>query len=413
MLETGRRFLEYLDCFVVYYSIQLGRCVLVSFAALAVVQILRHTCFKNRCFLKGMCWALFLVIPFVGRLRLFYQTSWMVGMFWWWNHACMQFAWVRYGYLAGMLVTAMVIFIRRRRVNNFVSGMKKWDLNGYKVWVGDFSFSPFATGLIHYRIVLPTIMTETFLPEELQLVYLHERTHIRLGHLWLYFLWDIVCSLLWMNPFLTLCTKAVRQDLEDICDQVTIQKSGKSAYEYGKLLLKSMSLLRAETLNPGAAFAETREYQITKKRFTRITEFRPYKKQRVFAICVGGIVAVLGLFCLIHQSSYPNYTEHKEILILSDENEFVEINNKAALYQAIEIGQKEVMVDQRAMNQIFEEQEIHLDSYFILFGGFIKMPGIGGGGNAVYVDRKQGEGLLRLSYQNNDARFMTLLFKWI
>lgn len=124
-------------------------------------------------------------------------------------------------------------------------------------------------------------------------------------------------------------------------------------------------------------------------------------------------MAVLGLFCLIHQNSYPNYTEHKEILILSDENEFVEINNKAALYQAIEIGQKEVMVDQRAMNQIFEEQEIHLDSYFILFGGFIKMPGIGGGGNAVYVDRKQGEGLLRLSYQNNDARFMTLLFKWI
>ena len=138
-----------------------------------------------------MCWALFLVIPFVGRLRLFYQTSWMVRMFWWWNHACMQFAWVRYGYLAGMLVTAMVIFIRRRRVKNFVSGMKKSDLNGYKVWVGDFSFSPFATGLIYYRIVLPKIMTETFLPEELQLVYLHERTHIRLGHLWLYFLWDI------------------------------------------------------------------------------------------------------------------------------------------------------------------------------------------------------------------------------
>lgn len=413
MLETGRNFLEYLDCFVVYYSIQLGRCVLFSFVVLAVVLLLRHTCFKNRLFLKGMCWAVFLVIPFVGKLKLFYQSYWMVRLFWWWNHACMKFAWVRYGYLAGMLVTAAVIFIQRRRVKKFVSTMKKQDLNGHDVWVGDFSFTPFTTGLIHNRVVLPRIMAETFLPEDLQLVYLHEQTHIRLGHLWLYFLWDIGRILLWINPFLTICMKTVRQDLEDICDQVTIQKSGRSAYEYGKLLLHSLSLIRAGSSAPGAAFAETKDYQITKKRFTRIAEFRPYKRQRVFAICAGGIVAVIGLFCLIFQNSYPNYTEHKEVLILSEDNEFVEVNDKAALYCAIEIGKNEVMVDQEAMNQIFEEQEIHLDSYFILFGGFIKMPGIGGGGNAVYVESGKEEGRLCLSYQNNDTRFLTLLFKWI
>lgn len=413
MLETGRRILEYLDCFVVYYSIQFGRCVLFSFAALAVVLILRHTCFKNRIFLKGMCWAVFLVIPFVGRLKLFYQSPWMIRLFWWWNHACMKSAWVRYGYLAGMLVTAAVIFIRRRRVKNFVIGMKRWDLNGHEVWVGDFSFTPFTTGLIRNRVVLPRVMTETFLPEDLQLVYLHEQTHIHLGHLWLYFLWDIGRSLLWMNPFLTLCTKAVRQDLEEICDQVTIQKSGRSAYEYGKLLLHSMSLIQEASSAPGAAFAETKEYRITKKRFSRIAGFRPYKRQKVFAVCAAGIVAVLGLFCLIHGNSYPNYTEDKEILILSDEGKFVEISNKTALYSAIEIGRDEVQVDQKAMDQIFGEQQVQLDSYYILFGGFIKMPGIGGGGNAVYVDRNQKDGLLRLPYQNNDTRFLTLLYKWI
>lgn len=413
MLETGRRILEYLDCFVVYYSIQLGRCVLFSFAALAAVLLLRHTCFKNRLFLKGMCWAVFLVIPFVGRLKLFYQSSWMVRLFWWWNHACMKFGWVRYGYLAGMLVTAVVIFIRRRRVKNFVSDMKKWNLNGHEVWVGDFSFTPFTTGLIYNRVVLPKVMAETFLPEELQLVYLHEQTHIRLGHLWLFFLWDIGRCLLWMNPFLTLCAKAVRQDLEEICDQVTIQKSGRSAYEYGKLLLNSMSLIQTGSSAPGAAFAETKEYRITKKRFTRIAEFRPYKRQRVFAVCAGGIMALIGLFFLIFQNSYPNYTEHKEVLILSEDNEFVEVNDKTALYHAIDIGKNEVKVNQKAMKEIFQEEEIHLDSYFILFGGFIKMPGIGGGGNAVYVDSSKEDGMLRLTYQNNDTRFLTLLFKWI
>lgn len=124
-------------------------------------------------------------------------------------------------------------------------------------------------------------------------------------------------------------------------------------------------------------------------------------------------MAVLGLFCLIYGNSYPNYTEDKEILILSDEDKFVEISNKTALYRAIEIGSDEVQVDQKAMDQIFGEQQIQLDSYYILFGGFTKMPGIGGGGNAVYVVRNQKDGLLRLPYQNNDTRFLTLLFKWI
>lgn len=413
MLETGKKLVEYLDCFAAYYSIQLGRCVLFSFAALAVVLLLRHTCFKNRIFLKGMCWAVFFVIPFVGRLKLFYQSYWMVRLFWWWNSACMKSAWVRYGYLAGMLVTAVVVFARRRRVRNFVSYTEKHTINGNEVWVGETSFTPFTTGLIRNRVVLPRIMIETYLPEELQLVYLHERTHVRLGHLWLYFLWDIGRCLLWMNPFLTLCTKAVRQDLEEICDQVTIQKSGRSAYEYGKLLLHSMSLIREGTSAPGAAFAGTKEYRLTKKRFSRIAGFQPYKKQRVFAVCAAGIVAVLGLFCLIHGNSYPNYTEDKEILILSDEDKFVEISNKTALHRAIEIGRDEVRIDQKAMGQIFQEQEIQMESYYILFGGFTKMPGIGGGGNAVYVDRKQEDGLLRLSYQNNDTRFLTLLFKWI
>ncbi|TGY98237.1 hypothetical protein E5329_00165 [Petralouisia muris] len=45
---------------------------------------------------------------------------------------------------------------------------------------------------------------------------LHEKIHIRLGHLWFYFLWDLLRCLLWPNPFLTLCTGYFRQDLEDI-----------------------------------------------------------------------------------------------------------------------------------------------------------------------------------------------------
>lgn len=413
MWEIGKIFIRYLDCFVVYFSIQLGRCVLFSFIALAVLMLLRHTILRNRIFLKGMSWGVFLVIPFVGKLKLFYEASWMVRAFWWWNSACMQFAWVRYGYMAGVLITAIIIFYRRRRVRKFVSGMEKTNLYGTNIWLGDFSVTPFTTGLIRPKIALPRVMTDSFSQEELKLVCLHEQTHIRLGHLWLYFLWDIGRSLLWVNPLLSICTKYMREDLEDICDKVTIQKSGKSAYEYGKLLLKSMSVLQREPMNLTAAFAGAREYQITKKRFTRISEFQSYKMGAAVCVGIGGIVAVIGLFCLIHEFSYPNYTEYEDILILNDSDEFVLIENQDALNRAIQIDEDEVMVDQKKMKQIFDEQGIVLESYFILFGGYTKLPGIGGGGNAVYVSGRETDESLRLSYQNNDTRFITRLFKWL
>ena len=156
MLETGRRILEYLDCFVVYYSIQLGRCVLFSFVALAVVLLLRHTCFKNRLFLKGMCWGVFLVIPFVGKLKLFYQTPWMVRMFWLWNHACMQFTWVRYGYLVGMLATATVIFIRRNDMKSYSAN--KVGMTSYSrfIPIGNFMSKP-ALHLLENRYPMPGV----------------------------------------------------------------------------------------------------------------------------------------------------------------------------------------------------------------------------------------------------------------
>ncbi len=47
----------------------------------------------------------------------------------------------------------------------------------------------------------------------------------------------------------------LKEDMEDICDRVTIQKGGSTAYEYGQVLLKSVKLLKAEGVEISAAFA--------------------------------------------------------------------------------------------------------------------------------------------------------------
>jgi len=71
---------------------------------------------------------------------------------------------------------------------------------------------PFTTGLIHTRTVVLKGILQNFQTEELKIILFHERTHIRLGHLWYYLLWDMIQVLLWLNPFLTVCKRFLKED---------------------------------------------------------------------------------------------------------------------------------------------------------------------------------------------------------
>lgn len=60
-----------LNVCTLYYVIQLLRCVLLSFPVCAIVFTLRKTVLKNRVFLKGAVWSLFIPVLFMGRMRFF------------------------------------------------------------------------------------------------------------------------------------------------------------------------------------------------------------------------------------------------------------------------------------------------------------------------------------------------------
>ena len=68
-----RQIMWFPDQLCAYFSIQLGRCVLISFLALGTVLTLRGTVLKNRIFLKGMLWSIFLPVLFVGKMKFFLQ----------------------------------------------------------------------------------------------------------------------------------------------------------------------------------------------------------------------------------------------------------------------------------------------------------------------------------------------------
>lgn len=64
-----------------------------------------------------------------------------------------------------------------------VNGMEMDRVCGQKVRIHDRLLTPFSTGLFRTSIVLPQILQKELETEEQELVLLHERTHIRLGHL--------------------------------------------------------------------------------------------------------------------------------------------------------------------------------------------------------------------------------------
>ena len=403
----------FLNDIIIYFCIQLGRCVLLSFPVLAIVLILRATILRKTVFLRGMVWSIFLIVPFLGKLKLFYENMLMCRMFMWWNNICIEYWQVRYGYLIGMMITVSLIIWKHKKLHRLVSHMEKGRIDGQEIYINEMAVTPFTTGLIHAKTVVPRGMLQNFRTEELKVILCHERAHIRLGHLWCYLLWDMIRVLLWLNPFLTVCRRHFREDMEDICDKVTIQKSDMAAYEYGMLLLKCVKFLKSENLEMAAAFSGEKDYRDMKKRFVKIADFTPYKKWKSAVLGICCAATLTGVFLLIRQISYPCYTEDTNIVLLNDAGEMWMLYDSEELRNAFYADGQNVHIDRKAMDSILQQYGIADNTFYLSFGGYMKIPGIGGGGSLVYVDFSGENEELIIPYWNRDAEIATIIFKGI
>lgn len=414
LLMYWRTFLQFADAIFIYFAEFLGRSAIISVAVMAVILILRKTVLKRNVFGKGLIWGLLVPVLFVGKLKFFYETIIGLRMSWWWNYVCIEFRWVARIYMLGITVMGIYIFLQRHELKKFVRSLEPGEINGNRIYISRLSVSPFTVGLLRPKIVVPEMMFRDFGREELDMVLLHEKVHIRLGHLWLYLLWDVLRVLLWPNLLLTTGMKRFRSDIEDICDRVTIQKSRKTAYEYGSLLLKSLQLLKEDTRNVSFSVTLTgeTEYRNIKSRMKRVVNFRPYKKIRTACICAGIFLFLAGSIWGIKRISYPRYTEYDSITIYN-ETSLLLISDSKELREAVTVDDRNVSISRALMDKVLEKNHITDKNFFVGFGGYSKLPGIGGGGNAVYVDYSESEGDLTIPYVDNDTDIINKIFKYI
>ena len=92
--------INYICC---YLTVNLGRGVFFSFALLPVLMLLRKLPWFQNCFRKMILWGCFLWIPFIGGLKLFYETRFGVRGFLWWADLNYEHNIIGQAYFAVML----------------------------------------------------------------------------------------------------------------------------------------------------------------------------------------------------------------------------------------------------------------------------------------------------------------------
>ena len=398
-----------------YYTVQLVRCVMVSFAVFAVVIVLRKTILKDRVFLKGALWALFIPVLFTGRMKFFDESSIGIILSAWWKMITINHVWICRLYLCVAFVYAVLLLSRKRKLQKLVVGMEKRTVGGTPVYVTDTPVTPAAIGVFRPRVVMPEAILKEYTDKEIQTILLHEKTHIQLGHLLFYLLWDIMRVLLWLNPLLAIGTRYFREDMEEICDWVTIQRSGGNAYSYGRMLLKSTKVLQVESENYNMfpSFAGDTEYRSTRRRVTRIAGYKPYRRMTAFAAIVVAVSFAAGTIVWIHNLSYSKNFVNDNVLVYGYENGNVTFtDNSDELHRMISFDDSYVYVDSEAFESFLHENNAE-GEIFLVFGGYQKLPGIGGLGYSCQYENVNNEKIVQIPYENYEDDWMVKLNKML
>lgn len=414
-MNSWSQIFDLLDCIAVYFALQLMRCVIFSCVLIVLVMLLRQTLFSKLIFAKAMLWAPFLLIPFMGKMKLFYENTVVLKATWWLTGSVMTYVWTAHIYMAGVLLSFLYIFGKRVHLKRIVSRMERRTVNDKPVYMTEMKVTPFAVGLLRPKIVLPEVLVNSYSRQEIEEIIRHEQTHIRLGHLWCYLAWDILRCLLWLNPLLSYCQRYFQADVEDMCDRVCIQNSEWTAQEYGLLLIRTLKLLRSEqeSVSSAAAYAGGKNYQDTKRRVVQIAAFRSYRK----ALCRSMAVASAALLCIafmgINSISYARCNELDNILVyeydLQNEKAVI-LDSSDCLKQMISYDDDCVYVDRAAFEAFLGENHAQQEVY-IVFGGYQKLPGIGGGANSCYYQTDTNVNIVEIPYERGKDNWVTELFK--
>ena len=150
----------------------------------------------------------------------------------------------------------------------FLSQEQKASLASHNIQIvlSDASTSPFATGLIHRRIVLPGSFF-CLSARQQRLLLEHEITHIKRGDLFWLMLSQLIKCMLWFTPLIHLVKPKLDLSIELECDRQVLDTYPGMSKEYGSALINVVRQTQ-NSVHPQAAFFISQQFSDLKSRIS-------------------------------------------------------------------------------------------------------------------------------------------------
>ncbi len=168
------------------------------------------------------------------------------------------------------------------------------------VIVSDRVKSPALFGFVRPRLLLPQGMLETYSPEELRYVFMHELAHLRQRDIYLGWLTSLLQIMHWFNPLMWIAFHRMRMDRELACDRLAISVMGPDEPpRYGQTIVNLVESFSQVSYVPSVAGILEDKSQI-ERRIKMIVDFR--KASRIWS--VGAVFVLTVLACVVLTNAY-------------------------------------------------------------------------------------------------------------
>lgn len=433
------KLLGYLDYVIRYVTLKMGRTLVISFFVMLFILLLRRILdgrkgqkiSGGRLYSKVYLWMLLIPVPFMGTLKLSAQY------FRWRNAIYIVLyenimgnpLWSRL-YFAGMAIVGLWLLVRKIRLHREIRRFPPADpaslpipeelVRRVEIRLNPSVMTPFSTGIFKPVIVLPEHLLGQLDDREFQEILQHEYNHIRRGHLILYFVMDCFRIIWFINPLVHFCIRWIKEDLELLCDRDTIRSGVLSSEDYGLLLIRSLNGIHCEKGrmkgNGGTpALASGRSFRVMRKRIRLIADYRECTKRHrgVIRVAMAGILLVL--FILAEAVSYPAYTPYGDYSMFSKDGREAIFMNDPEFDHAIQVTEEGLVVQNDKVKQLLSKKGTKYekeDYFWIYYGGYMKQPGIGGGGDIVeYQPYSTDRAVVQVSCDQKEG--MDMVMDWI
>lgn len=358
-------------------------------------------------------------IFFTGRMYLF--TNWVH------QTATVELA-ACYFAAAGILAVRYVHLqarLRRKR-----RAMQRWDgcesmtdllLDRWfpiRVYLADACCSPFAGGILRPYIVIPKALKACLSREEMAAVLSHEALHIRQGHVLLLQIYAWLKIFWWVHPLVYLADRRLRENMEYSSDEGSVAVCAISACEYAAVLLKAVQMKRRTYTMEGMLTFLDGHFTALKQRIQRLEqlEYEGNTRQKFrsrMRSCAAGTAAVfLAGVILLAVTSMPRYTQLKEISVFDEDMRPLTYDLKQEGYQA-EAADGRFHMSRQEMRRFAREHKVRGEYVIVSYHTIMKVPGIGGLGQAALVQVADASDVVLLGRMEWTEQLQIFLLKYL